>query len=60
MKTYWVLNTGEKYKFMSGIIDRVYLAGISFPFQVKQFRLNPDVVILPNGKYIAKGFFNLA
>ena len=50
----------EKYKHMSDTIRRVYFAEVSFPFQVKQFRLNSGVVVLPNGKHIAKEFFNFA
>ena len=50
----------EKYRHISDVIKRVYFAGISFPFQVKQFELNSDVVVLPNGKHLAKGFLNFA
>lgn len=60
MKTYWAINMNEKYNHLSDVIKRLYLQDASFPFQVKQFRFNSGVVVLPNGKHIAKAFFNFA
>lgn len=60
MKTYWALGFAKKHIKPSDKIKRVFFIGLSFPFQVKQFRYNPKVVILPNGKYVSKDFLDYA
>lgn len=60
MTTYWVLGIDNNYSHLTETIKNVWLKNLRFPFQAKSFRKNSSVLILPNGKSVAKDFFNCA
>lgn len=60
MRTYWAKNISVDYIGVLPVLRKIYIGDTLFPFQVKEFRKNKNVVILPNGKHIAKAFFSYA
>jgi len=59
-QTCWILGIENKYHHLGDVIKSVYLKSLKFPFQAKVFRLNKDVIVLPNGVCVSKNFFHYA